>query len=191
MRRLVLSVLLLASCVKAPPPTELPAGQPTAVMLVEETAERETTQWASVREDIVIDTTQYDRTPHVVAFGETPVLQSEGAQVRLYGDKEGLKGWSVDNVLLLELFDASGNLRDRTAVGFTDGIDAGKEHIDLLGRQSFRFEAGEIDLTRFVPEHGAWKLRATVLDYYGVGHASDVWLRIEARTGPPAFEKID
>jgi hypothetical protein len=191
MRRLIPLAVALAACVKAPPPDQLPANQPHSVMLVQDTAERETTQWPSVREDVTIDTTQYDRTPHVVAFGETPVLQSEGAEVRLYGDKDGTQGWSVDNLLLLELFDASGSLRDRTAIGFTDGLLVGKEHVDLLGRQSFRFEAGEVDLSRFVPEHGAWKIRATVLDYYGVGHCSDVWLRIEDRKSGPAFEKID
>lgn len=191
MRRFIPLAVLAAACVKAPPSDQLPANQPRAVMLIQDTAERETTQWPSVREDVTIDTTTYDRTPHVVAFGETPVLQSEGAEVRLYGDKDGNQGWSVDNVLLLELFDASGAIKDRTAVGFTDGLLIGKEHVDLLGRQSFRFDAGEVDLSRFVPEHGAWKLRATVLDYYGVGHSSDIWLRIEDRKSAPAFEKID
>ncbi len=191
MRALAFAALFAAACVRVAPNNELPPSQPTAVMLVPETAERETTQWATVREDIQIDTHEYDRTPHVVAYGESPIMQTEGAMVRLFGDKEGTQGFSVDNFVLLELFDAAGQLKDRTAIGFTDGVLIGKEHVDLLGRQAFRFEPGEVDLSRFLPEHGAWKLHATVLDYHGVGHSSAIWLRIEPRVGGTAFEKID
>jgi hypothetical protein len=191
MRALAFAALLTAACVRVPPPGELPQGQPTAVLLVPETAERETNAFTTRREDVEIDTHDYDRTPHVVAYGETPPLQSEGSAVKLYGDKEGTTGIDVDNFVLLELFDASGNLKDRAAVGFTDGLMIGKEHIDLLGRQAFKFEPGEIDLSRFVPEHGAWKLHATVLDYHGVGRSSAIWLRIEPKQTGNAFEKLD
>ncbi len=191
MRAPVLVAFLAAACVRVPPPGELPAGQPTAVLLVPETAERETSSFTTLRQDVEIDTHDYDRTPHVVAYGESPPMQSEGAAVKLYGDKDGTQGIDVDNFVLLELFDTSGNLKDRAAVGFTDGVLIGKEHIDLLGRQAFRFEPGEVDLSRFVPEHGAWKLHATVLDYHGVGRASAIWLRLEPRQGGTAFEKLD
>ena len=117
--------------------------------------------------------------------GETPQHRTSSFLL------DGTLGIDVDNLVLLELYDASGSLKDRAAVGFTDGVLIGKEHVDLLGRQAFKFEPGEVDLSRFVPEHGAGKLHATVLDYHGVGRSSAIWLRIEPHHGGNAFEKLD
>jgi hypothetical protein len=58
----------------------------------------------------------------------------------------------------------------------------GRERIDLLGRQAFNFEPGEVNLSALVPDRGAWKLRATVLDNYGIGRVSDVFVVIDANS---------
>lgn len=149
---------------------------PKAVQLLTETQERETDKWPDSRADIEIDTTDHDRTPRIVAKGETGVIETKGARARLFGDADGKEGFYVDNLILLETLSLDGKVLDRAAVGFTPGLSVGKNTVDLLGRQSFTFDAGEVNLTNFLPANGAFKLRATVLDNYGVGKVSNVWL---------------
>lgn len=149
------------------------------VRLLAETADRETTQLTERREDVEVDTRDYDRTPRVVAKGETPLLPAEGQLVRLYGDEAASKGIEVDNFILLEVLGEDGKVKNRAAVGFTDLVLMGNERVDNLGRRAFKFEAGEVVLGSLLPEKGYYRLRATVLDYYGVGRCSDVWLHFQ------------
>lgn len=176
MRLLLTLVLLGCACVKR---VET-ATVPKTVQLLHDTPERETAQIAEIRSDLEFDTKEQPREAHVVAKGETGLLESNGGRVRLFGDAAGTTGISVDNVLLIEVLSAEGKVLDRAAIGFTEGLINGKERIDLLGRQAFNFEPGEVNLSSRVPEHGPWKLRATVLDNYGVGRVSDVFVAIDA-----------
>jgi hypothetical protein len=153
------------------------------VQLLAETPERETSQIEARREDVEIDTRDFERTPRVVATGETPLLKLEGARARLYGDAAGKEGFSVDNLVLLEVLDERGQVLNRGAVGFTDLVRIGKEQVDSVGRMSFTFEAGEVDVTNLLPESAPFKVRATVLDYSGVGRVSNVYLLLEPRGG--------
>ena len=75
--------LLLAACPKRV--DAVPTGPPAAVRLLADTPERETTQLNELRQDIEIDTHDHDRTPHVVATGETPLMSLENRGARLYG----------------------------------------------------------------------------------------------------------
>jgi hypothetical protein len=173
--RVILGVTLalaLSGCAKRVGSTKAPAP----VRLLTETAEAETATFKESREDVEIDTRDHDRTPKVVARGETALLPTEGLLVKLYGDEAASKGFSVDNLILLEVLSENGKVVNRAAIGFTDLVMIGNERVDNIGRQAFNFDPGEVQLTSLLPEHGFYRLRATVLDYYGIGRNSDVWL---------------
>ena len=156
---------------------------PAPVRLLTETAEQETAQFKESREDVEIDTRDHERTPKVVARGETALLPAEGLIVKLYGDEGAQKGFSVDNLILLEVLGENGKVVNRGAIGFSDLVLMGNERVDNIGRQAFNFEPGEVALTSLLPEHGFYRLRATVLDYYGIGRVTDVWLHFSSAGG--------
>lgn len=182
-RKLVLAAVALSSvaCMKHMPASTAAKGplKPRVVQLLTDTPERETTQIEAKREDVEIDTRDYERTPRVVATGETPLLKLEGAHAGLYGNAEGTEGFSVDNCILLEVVDAAGKVVNRGVVGFTDPVDIGKERVDNVGPMSFNLKAGDVDLTPKLPENEPFKLRATVLDYSGVGRVGNVFLVLQ------------
>lgn len=183
MRLIVPAAVLLLLLTGCPKRVEGGSVVPASVQLLHDTPEKETATLTELREDLEFDTKEQPREAHVVARGETGLLESNGGRVRLFGDQKGTLGISVDNVVLLEVLGADGKVLNQVAVGFTQGIIAGKERIDLLGRQAFNFEPGEVNLTDKVPERGPWKLRATVLDNYGVGRCSDVWVIVDGESG--------
>ncbi|MBL8915996.1 MAG: hypothetical protein JNM17_35180 [Archangium sp.] len=170
-------VLALSAC---PKNVEVKAAERKAVRLLTNTPERETTRIAEKLEQLEADTDQ-ERTPHVVARGETPILSAEGADVVLAGDEAGTQGFHVDNCILLEVISDDGKPFARAAVGYLNGLAEGKENIDLLGRRTFNFDANEVNLQAIIPEHGKFRVRATVLDIGGVGAVSDVFLIISPR----------
>ncbi len=176
------SLLLLTLALCACPKRVDSSAAPRAIRLLSETPERETTQLTELRPDLEVDTRDFDRTPHVVATGETPPFSPEGAEVRLYGDEAGTQGFGVDNFILLETVGVDGKVLRAAVVGFADPVSQGKETVDNLGRRAFAFEAGEVNLAPLMPERGPVRLRATVLDYYGVGRVTDVFVRIEPKT---------
>jgi hypothetical protein len=151
-----------------------------SVRLLSAAPERETTQLHEQRQDLEVDT-DAERTPHVVATGETGLLVSEGAEVTLAGDEAGTKGFEVDNFLLIEVVLPDGTIGNRVVVGYVNGVSLGKERIDLLGRRAFAHDAKEISLSSAVPEHGSFRLRATALDTGGVGRVSDVFVIVTPR----------
>ena len=152
-----------------------------AVRLLALTAERETLKITEVASQLEADTDQ-ERTPHIVAVGESPLLNAEGADVWLAGDEKGSEGFAVDNAILLEVLSDDGKRVGRAAVGYLNGLMDGKDQIDLLGRRAFRFEPNEVNLATLIPERGRFRIRATVLDIGGVGHVSDVFLIIAPRS---------
>lgn len=165
---------------KQVPATPTRSGPPRPIQLLAETPERETSQIEARREDVEIDTRDFERTPRVVATGESPLLRLEGAKARLYGDAAGKEGFSVDNFILIEVLDEKGQVLNRGAVGFTDSVLIGRNQVDNVGPMSFTFEPGVVDLTNLLPESAPFKVRATVLDYSGVGRVSNVYLLLES-----------
>ncbi|MBJ6759309.1 hypothetical protein JGU66_00955 [Myxococcaceae bacterium JPH2] len=165
-------------------PVVSPAA-PRAILLLKDTPERETARLKELRQDVEVDTRDADRTPHVVATGQTEPLKLEGARARLYGDAKGTEGFSVDNFLLLEVVDGRGTVLRRAAVGYTDSVLIGNQQVDNVGRRAFAFEPGEVDVTELLPESGEFRVRTTALDYWGVGRVSNVYLVLspEARRG--------
>lgn len=176
--------LYLSGCSTLAPALGGPPKPPRAISLLEKVPEKETTRLTERREDVEINTRDFDRIPRVVARGETELLRLEGARARLFGDAGGQDGWSVDNVLLLEVVDEADNIIGRMAIGSSDAVLIGSEMVDNVGERSFTFEPGEVDITSHLPERKPFKLRATVLDYSGVGKVSDVFviLDTEARS---------
>ena len=182
LRKLFLAAVAASflACVKQVPAPTTHSGPPRPVQLLADTPERETSQIQEKREDVEIDTRDFERTPRVVAKGETPLLRLEGARARLYGDAAGKEGFSVDNLILLEVLDEKGHVLNRGAVGFTDMVRVGKEQVDSVGPMSFTFEPGMVDITQLLPENAPFKIRATALDYSGVGRVSNVFLLLES-----------
>ncbi|WP_408889469.1 hypothetical protein ACJ2CR_37705 [Myxococcus faecalis] len=180
-RTLLLAATLgwMACARNVPAPTAAPTT-PRSVRLVVDTPPQETETLDKVREDVEVDTDEGERTPRVVTFGETPVLQRDGMRARLYGDAKGTLGISVDNFLLFEVTDAKGQVKRRAVVGFTESVHLGNEQVDNVGRRAFTFEPGEVDLTEFLPESEPFKVRTTVLDTWGVGRVSDVYMVLSA-----------
>jgi hypothetical protein len=175
-----LLLLAVASLTACPKNVEVKPADRRAVRLLSATAERETTSIKEQLANLEADTDQ-ERTPHVVAVGETPLLSAEGADVVLAGDEAGTQGFHVDNCILLEVLGDDGKRLGRAAVGYLNGLAEGKEQIDLLSRRAFNFEANEVNLAAIVPEHGRFKVKATVLDIGGVGSVSDVFLIVTPR----------
>jgi len=162
-----------------------PPRPPRVVKLLAGAEEKETTARTEAREDVEFQNAEQGRTGFIVARGESPVLERGELEARLYGDEALSRGFEVDNVILLEVLDLSGKVTARAAVGFTDGLSIGSERIDLLGRQAFAFEPGEVNLSGLLPE-GPFRLRATVLDNSGVGRVSDVYLSLQRAPAPPS-----
>ncbi|XXF76593.1 hypothetical protein P2318_26565 [Myxococcaceae bacterium GXIMD 01537] len=191
-RKLLLAAAVVSTvaCVKRAPTTPPAPTKARAVQLLTETAERETLQFEAKREDVEIDTRDFERTPRVVTTGETPELRLDGARARLYGNEAGTEGFSVDNCILLEVLDLQGKVLNRGVVGFSDPVDIGRERVDNIGARAFAFEAGAVDVTTALPESAPFKLRATVLDYSGVGRVSNVFLVLEPRAAGTAEDDL-
>jgi len=182
MARLLLGCAVLAGFTACPKNVDArPAAERKAVRLLALTAERETLKIPEVAAQLEADTDQ-ERTPHIVAVGESPLLSAEGADLFLAGDEQGTLGFTVDNCILLEVLSEDGKKLGRAAVGYLNGLSEGKEQIDLLGRRAFAFEPNEVNLVSLLPEHGRFRVRATVLDIGGVGHVSDVFLIVTPRS---------
>jgi hypothetical protein len=168
--------LALGGCPRRVPGERGQQGEVRAFQLLADSPERETSQRESIRQDVEVETPDFERTPRLVAVGETPFFRLEGAHARLFGDKDGTLPWAVDNFVLLELFGVDGKRVGAVAVGYMDPVLLDHERVDDLGRQSFTFEPGEVDLTSHLPEKDAFKIRATALDVGGVGRVSDLFV---------------
>ncbi len=172
------AALLFSACAHRPAPPPV-ATAPRPVPLFADTEERETSEIDATRDDVEVDTRDFERIPRIVAQVETDLLELQGARARLYGNAEGTSGWSVDNFVLFEVVDETGRVLSRGNAGFVQGLKVGTEHIDNLGRMAFSFEPGEIDLTRLLPEGRPFRVRATALDIGGVGRVSELWMVLE------------
>ena len=191
-RTLVLAAAwgVVACARQVPISAPTPTAAPRSVRLLRDTPAQETESLPKRRDDVEIDTTEGERTPRVVTTGQTPMLRLEGSRARLYGDAQASLGFSVDNFLLVEVLDAKGQVARSAVVGFTEGVIIGKEHVDALGRRAFSFEPGEVDLTHLLPESGPFQVRATALDYWGVGRVSDVFLVLVPDARPTSEDDL-
>jgi hypothetical protein len=175
-------ILLLCGCPKVVP---LPKGpsQPETYKLLTDTPEAETSTWTEPRPDVYVRTDQFDHTPMVVAKGQAGPLSLHGGRAQLCADPECLKGIEVDNFVLFEVADSSGTkVGHRFVVGFHSGVTVDNQEPDNVGAAGFTVEPG-LDVTGQLPPEEQFVLRATALDYGGVGRVSDVYLRVSAQDG--------
>jgi len=175
--RHALALFLFCACMKN---IDAKPVERKAVRLLTATPERETEKIPDVAITLEADTDQ-ERTPRVVAMGDSPLMSADGVDVWLAGDEAGTQGFEVDNAILLEIYGDDGKRINRAAIGYLNGLADGHESIDLLSRRAFRFEANEVNLRALLPESGFFRIHATVLDIGGVGRVSDVFLIITPR----------
>lgn len=176
--------VVLGGCPKR---VEVRPAERRGVRLLALTAERETLRIEEKATHLEADTDQ-ERTPRVVAVGESPLLSAEGVDLTLAGDEAGTQGFSVDNFILLEVLSDDGKRLGRAAVGYLNGLSEGLERVDLLGPRAFSFEANEVSLATLLPEKGRFRVRATALDLGGVGRVSDVFLIVSPRAATKGDE---
>lgn len=176
-----IALLLLTACVRQVPHAAAPAQ---TLRLLAATDERQSDSILERRVDLEFDVRDFERSPHLVTTGETPLFSIDDAEVRLFGNAEGTAGFSVDNCIFLEVLTPEGTVFSKSMIGFADGLLQGKNVIDSLGRRAFSFEPGEVSLATVLPERGQVKLRASVLDYGGVAKNSDVFVLVRPRATP-------
>ncbi len=177
MRNLPAILLSAALAACATTPTSGPSAPPKPVRVLAAAAEAETASRTARREDVEIRTETGERMPLIVARGETKgVSFPAGTRLFLAGDATATAGIDVDNVALFELV-TDGKVSHRFVVGFHDGLTVDGQEVDNLGRNSMRFEAQELDVTRHLPDDGrSFDVRVTVLDISHVGRSSELWL---------------
>ncbi len=130
----------------------------------------------NVRNDLSMDTTRFDKIPYSMHVSSHDLMISAPAKFCLAGDAGGTKGWSVDNFLLLEVLDQSGNLTSSAVAGLTETVRRNGNPIEMIGRSSYSFNACEIDVTKLLPVGRPFRLRTSAMDYGGVGYVSDVFI---------------
>lgn len=188
-RALLLPLLLLAAC---PKPVALPHGpaQPQSYKLLAETPEAETAARTEQRADVFVRGDQPEHVPSVVAKGEVGPISLQGGRAQLFGDEGATAGIAVDNFVLFEVLDPGGKVKHRFAVGYHNGVSVEEQEPDNVGPNSFTFEPG-LDVTGQLPADAPFTLRATALDYGGVGRVSDVYLRVSGQAErPPTDDEL-
>ena len=138
----------------------------------------------NLRRDLAMNTSAWDKTPYFMAAPREFTLNYQRIErACLAGDQEGRSGWRIDNFLLLELFDAKDNPLGSTVVGGHEGVSQGAQRLNVTGRIAHDFGACEIDLKGFIPLNKPVRIKASAMDYGGIGYTSDIWLLVEGQSG--------
>jgi len=177
---LLLLLPVLAGCPKRVAMPNGPA-HPQSYKVLADTPEAETSSRTEQRPDVYVRGDQFGHTPVVVAKGEAGPLSVQGGRAQLCGDATCTKGVSVDNFILFEVLDSTGAVKHRFAVGFHSGTTVNDQEVDNVGASAFNFDH-PLDVTAQLPSDAPFTLRATALDYGGVGRVSDVYLRVSPVT---------
>ena len=168
---------LVVACPKVVP---LPHGpeKPETYKLLSEAPEAETATRTEQRPDVYVRTEQFDHVPVVVAKGQAGPLSLHGGRAELCADEACARGIEVDNFILFEVADASdGKVKHRFVAGYHEGLSVDDQEPDNVGASGFTLEP-HLDVTAQLPQDEPFVLRATALDYGGVGRVSDVYLRV-------------
>jgi len=135
------------------------------------------------RRDVRMQTTVWERTPHVLRTATTPAIPGGWRRIILAGDATGARELRIDNFILLEVLDGGGrrlgiglvgNVVDCTGPVLLDG-----QPVPELGPKGFVIPAGAVDLSSLLPAGKPFTLRATALDYGGAAYVSDVYLIVD------------
>ncbi len=144
----------------------------------------------SPREDLNVRTVTGSSTPSEITSGETTELViSSKMRVSLSGDSKGQEGWSVNNLVLLEVL-VEDKVIDRFGVGFFEPIYAGAEMIEAVGDYSPNFGPRSPTITHRLPLDTPFVVRATALDYRNLGSVTSLWLIIEESQEALDFKEL-
>ena len=130
----------------------------------------------NVRNDLSVDTTSCDKIPYSMHVSNHDLTITTPGKFCLAGDAGGTKGWSIDNFLLIEVLDQSGNLISSAVAGIMETVRRNGNPVERIGRSSHSFDACEIDVTKLLPVGRPFRLRTSAMDYGGVGYVSDVFI---------------
>jgi uncharacterized caspase-like protein len=130
----------------------------------------------NLRSDLKMDTWTYDKIPYYMTTSSTKVMLRSPRKVTLAGDAQGRMPWKVDNFLLLETMDSSGAILRKVVIGNTDDVLYDGKVIQKIGPKSFTFQAETIDVTELFPINRQVVLRASAMDYGGLGEVSNIFL---------------
>jgi hypothetical protein len=139
----------------------------------------------NLRTDLQMQTSSWDKTPYTMYSAVYHLALKSSRKVLLAGNAQGSAGWTVDNFLLLEVFNTGGKLLKRVVIGNHEPVKADNAAIEKLGDNKFGFVAGEIDITKLLPVNETFLLRASTVDYGGVGNCTDVFLFLPPAVAPP------
>jgi hypothetical protein len=134
-------------------------------------------------------------TEAVLAYREetTPLLiLPAGKEVFLSGAAGAKAPWAIDDVLLVEVLREDGSVQAMAQLGGTLRVKLRSWSVQKVGRETFDFNAGEIELSWLMPKNVPFRVRVTVLDWAAttpgnIARASDVFLHTPGVPGaaPP------
>lgn len=132
----------------------------------------------NLRNDLKIDTWMWDKIPYYMNTSSTKVILRFSKRIKLAGDSKGTEPWEIDNFLLLEIMDKSGTILKRSVIGDHDDVSFDGRVIDKIGPQRMTFNAGSIEITHLFPINQEITLKASAMDYGGLGKVSNIFLII-------------
>jgi hypothetical protein len=190
---LLVALLVAEACHReaARPPRVVPDPTIASTLRTVQVVRGRNGRTATRREDISVQTNEWEPVPTVIDSSTSgPWIVSPSARLVLAGDPSGSRGWLIDNAVLVEILDPSGQRLASALVGSNEPMVLDGEPIRQLGTASFR--PGPTDVSAVFPADGMpFLLRVTALDYGGEAYATDVWLvvgpgRAPAETGGEA-----
>lgn len=142
------------------------------------------------RSDVQIEQTEFPKTPRVVRQATSrPFTQDSGVGLALRGATAGAS-WKVDNILLVEVLDASSGERlDAAFAGYVKGaaVTLGGAALRRIGAEQFEHAAGTINLASLLPKDRAFRLRVSALDNGVDAYVTDVYADVTAPEAPPVI----
>ncbi|MFZ5483080.1 MAG: hypothetical protein ACOZB0_02515 [Pseudomonadota bacterium] len=130
----------------------------------------------NTRGDLEVNTHGYDRTPYfMTAPREYQLDLSRIDRACLAGNAAGTASLSIDNFILLEVFDSQGAFLKAGTIGAHEGLSRNGQRVAELA-SGHSHAACAVDLRSFLPTGRPIRLKASAMDYGGVGYASDAWL---------------
>jgi hypothetical protein len=140
----------------------------------------------NLRNDLVVNTRSYDRTPYFMTAPREYLLDLRKLdRACLAGDAPGKAKVTIDNFLLIEVFEADGRFIKAGTVGSHEGLTRTGQGVTELA-SGYSHAACAVDLRNFLPSGRPFRLKASAMDYGGIGYSSDIWLQLagEGRITP-------
>ncbi len=135
------------------------------------------------RQDLLMQTKKWDKKPSSMTELITDTLfLDKPRRISLAGDAGGVKGWRVDNFLLVEVLDQNDKIIKQAMIGRladADQVLSNGKRLAQFGPNSMIFSAKQVDIGPLLPVKKPFKLKVTALDYGEFGEVTDVYLIVE------------